>query len=120
MRLRILIIASVAIFGCLTIMQAQRGYMPFNDDDSPAPMPADANEKTEWAFARLMFPPGHNDGYRGRFDGDFCQGLSLWTQDYPRARPNRFECAILTSFSFSLERRNRTSRGFPRKRNFAA
>lgn len=45
----------------------------------------DWQEKTEWAFARLMFPPGPNDGYRGRFDGDFRQGLSLWTQDYPRA-----------------------------------
>jgi hypothetical protein len=32
-----------------------------------------------------MFPPGPNDGYAGRFDGDFRQGLSLWTQDYPRA-----------------------------------
>jgi hypothetical protein len=32
-----------------------------------------------------MFPPGANDGYRGRFDGDWRKGLSLWTQDYPRA-----------------------------------
>ena len=32
-----------------------------------------------------MFPPGGDDGYRGRFDGDFRLGLSLWTQDYPRA-----------------------------------
>jgi hypothetical protein len=32
-----------------------------------------------------MFPPGANDGYRGRFDGDWRLGLSLWTQDYPRA-----------------------------------
>ena len=32
-----------------------------------------------------MFPGGWNDGYRGRFDGDFRLGLSLWTQDYPRA-----------------------------------
>jgi hypothetical protein len=45
----------------------------------------DWQEKGEWAFARLMFPPGPNDGYAGRFDGDFRQGLSLWTQDYPRA-----------------------------------
>ena len=45
----------------------------------------DWQEKTEWAFARLMFPPGWNDGYRGRFDGDWRKGLSLWTQDYPRA-----------------------------------
>jgi hypothetical protein len=45
----------------------------------------DWDEKTEFAFARLMFPPGANDGYRGRFDGDWRKGLSLWTQDYPRA-----------------------------------
>src|SRR5262249_10229626 len=47
--------------------------------------PPDWQEKTEWALARLMFPPGANDGYRGRFDGDWRRGLSLWTQDYPRA-----------------------------------
>lgn len=47
--------------------------------------PPDANEKTEFAFARLMFPGGWNDGYRGRFDGDWRQGMTLWTQDYPRA-----------------------------------
>ena len=49
------------------------------------PLPTDYQEKTEWAFARLMFPPGANDGYRGRFDGDWHLGSSLWTQDFPRA-----------------------------------
>jgi hypothetical protein len=48
-------------------------------------LPQDWQQKGEWAFARLMFPGGPNDGYRGRFDGDFRLGLSLWTQDYPRA-----------------------------------
>jgi hypothetical protein len=48
-------------------------------------LPPDWQDKGEWAFARLMYPPGPNDGYAGRFDGDFRQGLSLWTQDYPRA-----------------------------------
>jgi len=47
--------------------------------------PPDANEATEWIFARLMYPPGWNDGYGNRFKGDWRQGLSLWTQDYPRA-----------------------------------
>jgi hypothetical protein len=47
--------------------------------------PPDALEKTEFQFGRLMFPGGWNDGYRGRFDGDYRLGLSLWTQDYPRA-----------------------------------
>jgi hypothetical protein len=48
-------------------------------------VPSDWAQNGEWTFARLMFPPGPLDGYRGRFDGDFRQGLSLWTQDYPRA-----------------------------------
>jgi hypothetical protein len=47
--------------------------------------PPDWQEKTEWAFARLMFPSGANDGYYPRFQGDWRKGLSLWTQDYPRA-----------------------------------
>ena len=48
-------------------------------------LPPDYKERSEWVFARLMYPPGPNDGYRGRFDGDWHEGLSLWTQDYPRA-----------------------------------
>ena len=47
--------------------------------------PPDWQEKGEWAFARLMFPGGENDGYAGRFDGDWRQGMTLWTQDFPRA-----------------------------------
>jgi hypothetical protein len=51
------------------------------------PLPPDYMERTEWTFARLMYPPGPLDGYSrtGRFTGDFRRGLSLWTQDYPRA-----------------------------------
>src|SRR5260370_9593253 len=56
-------------------------------------LPQDWQEKGEWAFARLMFPPGPNDGYRGRFDGDWRLVLSLWTQDYPRA-DRHFSAAV--------------------------
>jgi len=51
------------------------------------PLPPDYQAKTEWTFARLMFPGGWNDGYcsNGRYCGDWRQGLSLWTQDFPRA-----------------------------------
>ena len=51
-------------------------------------LPPDWKEKGEWTFARLMYPPGPNDGYRGRFDGDWRLGLSLWTQDFPRSDRN--------------------------------
>jgi hypothetical protein len=58
------------------------------------PLPTDYQEKTEWAFARLMYPPapggryGRGYGY-GRFGGygrgDWTQGNAIWTQDFPRA-----------------------------------
>jgi hypothetical protein len=48
------------------------------------PLPPDYSEKTEFAFARLMFPPGPLNGYRGR-DADWHTGYSLWSQDFPRA-----------------------------------
>ena len=44
----------------------------------------DWRDSAEFVFARLMFPPGPLNGYRGR-DAEWHQGLSLWTQDYPRA-----------------------------------
>ena len=50
------------------------------------PLPPDYQAKTEWTFARLMFPGGGvDDGYYPRFQGDYHGGLSLWTQDFPRA-----------------------------------
>lgn len=50
------------------------------------PLPADYNVPAEFVFARLMYPNGGPmDGYYPRFQGDWREGLSLWTQDYPRA-----------------------------------
>ena len=48
------------------------------------PLPPDYQTRNEWAFARLMYPGGWNDGYAGR-EADWHDGRSLWTQDYPRA-----------------------------------
>jgi hypothetical protein len=52
------------------------------------PLPRDYQEKTEWAFARLMYPQargfGGGFGFR-RGGGDWREGNSMWTQDYPRA-----------------------------------
>ena len=49
--------------------------------------PADYQEPGEFVFARMMFPGGGPgiDGYYPRYQGDWRQGMSLWTQDYPRA-----------------------------------
>ncbi len=73
----------VAFLGALC---AQRPFRQFPGVEyENFEVPSDWNQKTEWAFARLMYPPGPNDGYAGRFDGDWHEGLSIWTQDYPRA-----------------------------------
>src|SRR6266853_2867366 len=62
------------------------------------PLPPDYQQKTEFVFARLMYPPAPTarfdrtrGGRRGRgfFGlngvGDWSGGNSSWTQDYPRA-----------------------------------
>ena len=59
------------------------------------PLPPDYQEKTEWVFARLMYPnhPNALFGRRGRygrfFNGgyqlDWREGGTSWSQDYPRA-----------------------------------
>ena len=49
------------------------------------PLPPDYREKTEWAFARLMYPQAYGGrGFRNR-NSDWREGNSMWTQDYPRA-----------------------------------
>jgi hypothetical protein len=73
-----------------TLYAFQKPFKEFSGTEYYAgniPLPPDWNEKTEFAFARMMFPGGPLDGYQrtGRFTGDYHYGLSLWTQDYPRA-----------------------------------
>lgn len=76
--------------GCLALVGTLLAYQrPFREypgvEYDHMPLPSDYKVNGEWTFARLMYPPGANDGYRGRFDGDWREGSSLWTQDYPRA-----------------------------------
>jgi hypothetical protein len=56
---------------------------PYDDVE----LPADFSEQTEWVFARLMYPQhprARFGGYR-RYAGDWREGGTSWTQDYPRA-----------------------------------
>ncbi|HLI83702.1 MAG TPA: DUF4159 domain-containing protein [Bryobacteraceae bacterium] len=47
------------------------------------PKPPDWNAKTEWAFARLMYPPMPNFGFQ--YNPNWKEGASNWTIDYPRS-----------------------------------
>jgi len=85
--------------GCVlastALLFAQRSFReyPSVEYGESVPLPPDWQRQGEWAFARLMYPPGPNDGYRGRFDGDWREGMSLWTQDGPPADRN-FAAAV--------------------------
>ncbi|MGD0437752.1 MAG: DUF4159 domain-containing protein [Bryobacteraceae bacterium] len=62
-----------------------RSMEPYDD----VQLPPDWHEKTEWIFARLMYPQhpharfGRYYGYRGSFN--WLEGGTSWSQDYPRA-----------------------------------
>jgi hypothetical protein len=71
------------------VLYAQRPFReyPSIEYGESVPLPRDWHRPAEWVFARLMYPQGPLDGYR--YDtGDWRQGRSLWTQDFPKADRN--------------------------------
>jgi hypothetical protein len=83
------------LFGGVVFLGALSAQRPFREypgvEYSNFPIPKDYQEKTEWVYARLMYPPmfgvhGRGRGGFGRFRGiDWTQGRSNWTTDYPRS-----------------------------------
>jgi hypothetical protein len=76
---------TVVVLGALYAQRPFKEYPSVEGYSETMPLPLDWKVPGEWTFARLMYPPGPLDGYRGRFDGDWRLGLSLWTQDFPAA-----------------------------------
>ncbi|MBV9267206.1 MAG: DUF4159 domain-containing protein [Acidobacteriaceae bacterium] len=86
----LLVVAALAFIGSVFAIERQlpRPFREYNGVEyqiGDVPVPTESTAPSEWAFARLMYPPGWNDGYRNRFGGDWREGWSLWTQDFPRA-----------------------------------
>ena len=89
-----------ALFGFENATRPWREYPAFEYNDFP--VPPDYQQKTEWAFARLMYPNTTNPkvwgiGF-GRFrgyGGDWREGGRgiFWTMDYPRS-DRHFSLAI--------------------------
>src|SRR5580704_8599414 len=86
-------LAAAGLMGATLLMAFQMPWRlytsmePYDD----VPLPPDGQEKTEWIFARLMYPQnpiGRNGGRGGggfRGNRDWREGGTSWTQDYPRA-----------------------------------
>jgi hypothetical protein len=76
-------IAGVLLFGALFAFQRPWREYPGVEYES-YPIPPDSHEKTEWAFARLMYPAV--TGCRSlRCNPDWTNGRANWTMDYPRS-----------------------------------
>ena len=81
MRLRSTLTAVLAGILALGITYGQRPWREYPGFEyENFPIPPDYQEKTEWLFARLMYPPIY-----GNRLGDWRQGHSHWTMDYPRS-----------------------------------
>ena len=82
---RVLAAAATAFALLGTLYAFQRSFREYPGIEyNTFPLPPDFEEKTEWTFARLMYP--QTSGRFGfRRGGDWAHGNSMWTQDYPRA-----------------------------------
>src|SRR5580700_8009593 len=86
------VIAGVALAGVCAFVSTLAAQMPWRvyislEGYDNIPVPTDYQEKTEWIFARLMYPP-HPFGRFSRpvgFPGGWTNGGTSWSQDYPRA-----------------------------------
>src|SRR6266700_3189074 len=98
MRMRSAIAVLIATLAGFTLLPAFQNFAKqwreypgteYND----FPVPEDYREKTEWVFARLMYPPMAGVHGRGGFGGygrwargnSWTEGYSSWTTDYPRS-----------------------------------
>ena len=89
-RARIAIVAAVAVLTLFTTLHAQKPFREYPAIEySDFPLPADYKEPAEFVFARLMYPPAPTARFdRSRRRGGvstWYEGMSSWTQDYPRA-----------------------------------
>lgn len=75
MRVRIVAMLAVVLTLVGVLYAQRRGRFRFMEGED-APLPPDANEKTEFAFARLRYPT---------FGGGYWGWRGAWTTDYPKA-----------------------------------
>jgi hypothetical protein len=73
--------ASLLVLGALSAFQRPFRQFPGVEYDR-MPLPPDWEEKTEFVFARLMYPW---NGWGFRYGDDWTKGSSHWTIDYPRS-----------------------------------
>src|SRR5579871_1555603 len=82
--------AGVIVLTALCAFQRPFRVYPSLEPYDDVSLPPDWQQKAEWIFARLMYPP-HPNARFGRWSRrmggspDWREGGTSWTQDYPRA-----------------------------------
>src|SRR5215471_726084 len=83
-RTGVVIAGSLALItGLYAFQKPFRQLTPVEYTDYP--VPPDYQEKTEWVFARLMYPPVGRYYGGFQFAGSWKEGMSNWAMDYPRS-----------------------------------
>jgi hypothetical protein len=81
-------LAVVAVLACCAyaLYAFQKPFREYPGQEyNDFPVPPDYREKTEFVFARLMYPDAYAGfGFRRRF-ADWREGYTNWTNDYPRS-----------------------------------
>jgi len=81
--LRTALLFSAALLSLGALCAFQRPFRQFPGVEyENFPLPPDWNEKSEWVFARLMYPW---NGWGYHYGDDWTKGSSNWTIDYPRS-----------------------------------
>src|SRR5690349_8748374 len=83
-RTGIVVAGSLALITALSAFQRPYRQVPGAEYDN-YPLPRDYQEKTEWVFARLMYPPVGRYYGGFQFMGSWKEGASNWAMDYPRS-----------------------------------
>src|SRR5262249_35940287 len=69
------IVVGLMVWSAMFAYQQRHHVRSFDEEDDPAPIPPDANEKTEFSFARIRYKDAPVMGWR----------RGNWTIDYPKA-----------------------------------
>lgn len=84
-----LLTLGAGLVGLSTLLAYQRPFRVYRSLEpyDNVELPSDFAEKTEWVFARLMYPPHPNArfGHPRWGASDWREGGTSWSQDYPRA-----------------------------------
>jgi len=84
----LLVSASAALLSAIYAAKRPFRVYPSMEPYDDIELPPDFQDQSEWVFARLMYPQhprARFGGYRRFGGGDWREGGTSWTQDYPRA-----------------------------------